>query len=281
MKDSDCVRFLQWALPRLQMRWPGFRKVRRQVCRRVQERLRELGMTAPGEYREYLERHPGEWAVLDRLMPVTISSFYRDRAVWDFLRDEVLPFLGNDGRRKPRAWSIGCASGEEPYTLLLAWRLGNEPCRPLIAPDIVATDAHPPVLERARSACYQAGSLKHLPKGWVAKAFEPRGDAWCLREPYRGGVDFRRQDIRQALPGGSFDLILCRNLVLTYFDLDLQRTTLARILPCLRTGGAFVIGRRETLPGDDWELVPWEGAEGLGIYRKSPWIAGQDTSPTE
>ncbi len=121
MKDTDCVAFLQWALPRMHLRWPGFRKVRRQVCRRIQQRLQTLGLCDLRAYRDYLERHTEEWSVLDRMTPITISSFYRDKAVWDFLWHEVLEHLAV-GESGLRAWSIGCASGEEPCTLMLAWR---------------------------------------------------------------------------------------------------------------------------------------------------------------
>lgn len=267
MKDTDCIDFLQWALPRLHLRWPGFRKVRRQVCRRIQRRTGDLGLGSPGEYREYLERHPEEWEILDGLTPITISSFYRDRAVWDFLRNDVLPVLGGQGAGALRAWSVGCASGEEPYTLMLAWRLCTALQRPLADLEIVATDVHPHVLRRARAACYEPGSLKHLPEGWLERAFDQQGEKYCLREAYRAGIEFRRQDIREDLPVESFDLILCRNLVLTYFDDALARSTLGRIRSRLREGGAFVAGRRETLPSGHWGLTAWDGAGGLGIYR--------------
>ena len=270
MKDSDCIDFLQWALPRLQLRWPGFRKVRRQVCRRVQRRIEALGLSGPETYRDYLERHPEEWSVLDQFTPITISSFYRDRGVWDFLWHKVLTQLATGKVQKLRAWSIGCASGEEPCTLMLAWRIGVMPLRPRIDMSIVATDVYEPMLERARTACYSFGSLKQLPANWLDQAFEQQRDQYCLRSAYRTGIDIKRQDIRTALPDEAFDLIMCRNLVFTYFDESLQCKTLGRILSRLRDGGALVIGRRESLPEGDWGLVAWDGAEGLGIYRKAP-----------
>ena len=68
-------------------------------------------------YRRHLEQDPAEWAVLDGLTDVVISRFYRDRAVFDVLRDEVLPTLAERG--EVQIWSTGCANGEEPYTLAL------------------------------------------------------------------------------------------------------------------------------------------------------------------
>src|SRR4051794_33421873 len=143
--DDPCVAFLQWALPRLGLRWPGFRKVRRQVCRRIARRVAELGLADLDAYREHLLGHPEEWEVLRALTPVTISRFARDRAVFAALRETVLPALAaaarETGRDRVRAWSAACASGEVAYTLAMLWDDGL----PL---EVLATDVHPPVLAR-------------------------------------------------------------------------------------------------------------------------------------
>src|SRR5688572_21033252 len=129
MRHDACVPFLQWALPRLGLRWEGFRRVRAQVCKRIAERMRERGLADLVEYRALLEREPAEWTVLDDLCRVTISRFWRDRAVWDALHESVLPALVAAvvcrGSSSLRAWCAGCASGEEPYSLLLLWRFGG------------------------------------------------------------------------------------------------------------------------------------------------------------
>ena len=93
MKDADCVALLQWALPRLRMRWAGFRKVRGQVCKRIRRRMGALGIDSVSAYRQYLERHDSEWDELDALCRISISRFYRDRGVFTFLQDTVLPEL--------------------------------------------------------------------------------------------------------------------------------------------------------------------------------------------
>jgi len=267
MNDSDCVALLQWALPRLHLRWSGFRKVRRQVCRRIQKRMQALGFSEPTAYRNFLERHPQEWVVLDRLTPITISSFYRDKAVFDFLGRVVLEELAAN-ESGLRAWSIGCASGEEPYTLMLARYFGALSVRPDVVLSVVATDVDEAALTRARIACYPASSVKHLPATWLSQAFSQEQNLYCLRPSYRVDIDFKQQDIRTELPEETFHLILCRNLVFTYYDESLQRQTLARMLTRLRDGGALVVGRRESLPPEVPGLTAWPAADGLGIYRK-------------
>jgi len=270
MNDSECVRFLQWALPRLGLRWKGFRKVRRQVCRRVRRRAETLGIDGLSGYREYLEAHPGEWPVLDGLTGITISSFYRDRGVWDFLRGQVLGTLSAGESGELRAWCVGCASGEEPYTLMLAWRLDVALSRPGAGLRVVATDMSRKVLERARVGCYSSGSLKQLPPAWLERAFERgNGGRYCLLPEFREGIEFRREDVRAGFPGGRFDLIFCRNLVFTYFEASLQRRLLARMLSRLRDDGVLVLGKREALPAKDLGLEPWSGSDGLGIFRRA------------
>jgi chemotaxis protein methyltransferase CheR len=222
----DGVAFLQWALPRLGRRWAGYRKVRRQVCRRVRQRASELGLDGYDAYRARLESDPGEWEVLDGLMNVTISRFYRDRGVFEFLRDEVL-------RPGMRVWSAGCASGEEPYTLALL-------CDDL---DILATDVDPVLLRRAEAARYPASALRDLPDE-LRTAFTNG----ALEERYRRRVTFAHHDVRDDPPAGPFDLVLCRNLAFTYFDEAIQRDVLQRIASVT---DLLVIGSHERLPGGE------------------------------
>jgi len=271
MQDSECVEFLQWALPRLKRPWPGFRKVRTQVCKRIDRRWKGLRLSGPRAYRDYLEQQPAEWEILDQLCPVTISSFYRDKAVFDYIGATLLPQLARVAREHGvpdlHALSIGCASGEEPYTLMLAWHFCAAPMFPKATLHVVATDMLQEMLERAHSACYSFSSLKHLPEAWRAQAFEQTAGRYCLRSEYCQGIEFVEQDIRTALPDGRFNLILCRNLVFTYFDESTQRQILERLLTRLLSGGALVIGRREILPSGTAGLTPWPGAEMLGIFR--------------
>ena len=270
MKDAECVRLLQECLPRLRLRCAGFRKVRRQVCKRIDRRMKALGLSGPSAYRDYLEAHPGEWAVLDALCRIPISRFYRDRGVFDRLAQEVLPALADAARARGepelRCWCAGCASGEEPYTMALLWEHGVAPRFPGLGIRILATDADPHLLARARAGRYAFSSLKELPEGWVKQAFTRSAGRYEIREAYRERVAFLRQDIRRRMPAGPFHLILCRNLVLTYFEEALQREIVRKLADRLLPGGALVVGIHESLPGGIASLVPW--SETLRIYRR-------------
>lgn len=254
MRDDACVAFLQVMLPRLSMRWAGFRKVRGQVCKRLSRRLQQLGLSDLDAYRSYLDAHPAEWDALDRMCRITISRFYRDRGVFDQLTHDLLPALAEQAADRAgatvRAWSAGCASGEEVYTLRIAWALAVQSSFPDVSLALTATDIDAHMLKRAAQGCYQRGTLKDLPDDWVDEAFERTSDGYCVRALYRTQITWLQQDIRETMPDGPFDLILCRNLVFMYFDDDLQRECLARLRTRLRPGGLLVLGKHEPLPED-------------------------------
>lgn len=251
MRDEECVGFLQWALPRMGLSWPGFRKVRRQVCRRIAHRIDGLGLADAAAYRFYLEDHPGEWAHLDLLCRITISRFWRDRAVFDALRDVVLPALGPT----VRCWSAGCASGEEPYSLVLA------AVEAQVDVAVLATDVDPVLLERARTARYEQSSLRDLPSDVRVGAFENGS----LRREHRALVSFVLHDVRAAPPPGLFDLVLCRNLAFTYFTEEPRRAVANSLHRSLRLEGVLVVGAHESPPVDLFD--PWLPRE--GVWRRA------------
>jgi chemotaxis protein methyltransferase CheR len=243
------------------MRWEGFRKVRGQVCKRIGRRLRELDLPDADAYTEYLEAHREEWAIFDSLCRVTISRFHRDRGVWDLVGGSVLPDIARAacgrGEKELRCWSAGCASGEEAYTLSIVWHLAVRRRFPGVNLRILATDADARLLGRAREGCYAGGSLRELPARWRAEAFEERGDGFHVRAALREPVTFLRQEIRRAVPAGPFHLILCRNLVFTYFEESLQREVLLEMAGRMAPYGALVVGVHERLPPCEAGLLPW------------------------
>jgi chemotaxis protein methyltransferase CheR len=260
MQDDECVIFLQWALPRLDLAWPGFRKVRGQVCKRIKRRIRRLGIANFADYRARLEADPEEWPVLDGFCRITISRFWRDQSTFDVLRQVVLPEIAMRAaaeRRNARIWSAGCASGEEPYTLKILWDLEISLKLPDVSLGIIATDLDEALLDRARRACYPAASLRELSPELAAQAFSEDNGCWCLRPAHRRGVQFLRQDVRKEAPPGRFDLVLCRNLAFTYFAFALQEAVLERIRASLKPGGFLVIGSHEHLPGSNAGWSPF------------------------
>lgn len=241
------------------------------MCRRIDRRLRELGLADLRQYQRRLDATPSEWKVLDGFCRISISRFGRDWPMFECLGRQVLPALARcatrRGDRVLRAWSAGCARGEEAYTLSAVWRRMVAASFPGLDLDILATDVDQGQLARACAACFEAGCLSELPASWRQAMFEPTGGELRVRALFREPVHFEPGDVRESLPPGRFDLILCRNLVLTYFDQAVRERVLEKLSDRLVPGGGFVIGARESLPVPGPRLVPWHAD--LGIFRRA------------
>lgn len=247
---------MQWALPKLGYRWKGFRKPRGQVLKRVRARMRELELPGSyGEYREYLEHHPKEWAVLDSLCDVTISKFFRDRKLWDYLRDQIFPSrIESTGGNSLSIWSAGCCNGEEPYSIAMIVAQLKEREWPGMKVTILASDRNPDVLQRAKAGRFPEGALKELRKDEIDTYFhkdETGDDDYVIRDQLKSCVTFEKRDIRKSFPETVFDIVFCRNLVFTYFLKKEQIDFLNRLNPHVADNGYLVIGSNETIPGVD------------------------------
>lgn len=214
-------------------------------------RSRELALDGFGAYRDYLETNAEEWLALDKLCRVTISRFCRDRLVFDALGAILLPVAAEKAHARGngvRCWSAGCASGEEVYSLRIVWEQIAKANSPDASMSVLGTDIDETVLRRARTGCYKRSTLREIRPEWLNACFDLKGDLYCIKHQLREGIQFRTQDIRNTLPYGRFDIILCRNLVFTYFEHELRQDVLSSISTRLRRGGFLVIGAHEELP---------------------------------
>jgi chemotaxis protein methyltransferase CheR len=108
-------------------------------------------------------------------------------------------------------------------------------------------------LERAAAGRYSRSSLKELPAGLRASGFD--GDR--VRADVRSRVTLLRHDVRDEPPARGFDVVLCRNLVFTYFEERLQLDVGRRLVSALADDGVLVVGGHETLPARLDALEPW------------------------
>jgi len=286
MTDAALVAFLAWAVERLGLRWEGLRNFRRTVRKRLVRRMAELGLGNLDEYRARIEVDASEEAVLEAMCRIPISRLYRDRAVFDLLASEILPARARaaerEGRRAVRIWSAGCASGEEPHTVAIVWHVVIAPQHPNVELELLATDADEGMLARGRRGGYSEGSLRELPphlretalrpgrvtpttrapEGRSGPAHDDDPQLFYVRDELRAGLTFRREDVRRAMPEGPFDVVLCRNMLLTYIDVRLQPPLLEQLIARLLPGGALVIGSREAMPPG----IPRVQLRGPGVY---------------
>lgn len=218
------------------------------LARRIRKRMESVGVDRFAAYRDYLEVHPNEFAGLFNTILINVTGFFRDPAAWDAVRTIALPeILGGKAPGEPiRAWSAGCASGEEAYTIamVLAEALGPEEFQELVK--IYATDVDEDALNTARHAAYNDRQVEGVPPELLAKYFESVDGLHIFRKDLRRQVIFGRHDLINDAPISRIDLLTCRN-TLMYLNADTQARVLSRLHFALNEGGFLLLGRAETL----------------------------------
>ena len=221
---------------------------RSSLMRRVLKRMQMVGIEGYGDYQDYLEVHPEEFAQLFNTILINVTSFFRDEAAWEYLAQKILPtVLAEKKASDPvRVWSAGCASGEEAYTvaMLLAEALGPEAFRQRVK--IYATDVDEEALAQARQGGYADKNLQPLPAALKEKYFELAGNHCVFRADLRRSIIFGRHDLVQDAPISRLDLLVCRN-VLMYFNAETQARILARLHFALNDSGYLFLGKAEML----------------------------------
>lgn len=228
----------------------GYRRAT--LSRRLSERLARLGMDAE-QYISVCRDDPEECAKLVSAIAINVSAFFRDSLVFEMIARSVLPQLvGRKGEL--RVWSAGGAAGEEAYSIAILIREQLEKNKNTDAqPIIFATDIDRDVLEKARKASYPRESLKDVKLGIVDSWFSPAKDGFDLCAEIKNMVYFSSDDLlsqKNDAPAesiyGSFDLILCRN-VLIYFSVEQQEQVFVKLYKSLANGGYLVLGDSETI----------------------------------
>ncbi|HEY8486356.1 MAG TPA: protein-glutamate O-methyltransferase CheR [Limnochordales bacterium] len=214
-----------------------------QVERRTRQWMQRRGITSMAMLVRMLERDAELLRSLVNHLNINTSQFFRDPAVFEALRQRVLPELLR-AHGQLRIWSAGCSIGAEPYTIAILLDLLGQGGRHYI----LATDIDDDALEVARRAEYHDVHLMTVPAPVRQRYFTPAGpSAWSLAEPIRRAVQFRRHDLLQDPPPSGFHLILCRH-VLIYLTPDGQHRLLQRLSGALWDGGYLVVGGPETVP---------------------------------
>lgn len=181
------------------------------------------------------------------------SEFFRNSITFALIEHALIPELyHNSKNNEMRIWSAGCSAGQEPYSLaiLVHEYLKTQTFKKKVR--IFASDIAEKSLMYARNAQYSPNSLKQLRLGLLENSFEKKAGVYALRHDLKEMVDFSFYNLVSeglvAPPAslfGSFDLILCCN-VLIYYKPYYQRMILEKIQKSLIVGGYFVCGESET-----------------------------------
>jgi chemotaxis protein methyltransferase CheR len=208
------------------------------------------------------------WSVTEALAN-TETSFFRDRAPFQQLREEVLPELAMIRGDKPlRIWSAACSTGQEPYSL--AMLLDDEVRKyPGLEVELFGSDISERCLEKAQSGLYNQFEVQRgLPIRLLVRYFERQEDAWALSPRIRQMVRWRRVNLLADLRGlGQFDVIFCRN-VISSFEAATSRRVLEQLAAALPDHGRLVLGIDETLAGVTEAFNAVSGRR--GVYARNP-----------
>lgn len=199
------------------------------------------------------------------------TSFFRDAPVFDLVRDAVAAAEA-EGRR-PRLWSAGCATGQEPLSLamLFAERAAQGG---RAVPEILATDVSEGALARARAGRYTQFEVQRgLPIRRLLQWFDQAGDDWVAKPELTRTVQYRRLNlVADTPPPGRYDLVMCRN-VLLYLAPAMKARVFASLAAALRPGGILVLGAGETVIGQTRLFEP--SRDFRGLYEKTTQAAAK------
>jgi len=218
--------------------------------RRIERRMAIHGLATEDSYANFLDRNEQEVELLFKELLIGVTSFFRDPAVWDNLADAALPELlaRRQGEHHLRAWSVGCSTGEEAYSLAIVF---SEALKGLARPDafsvqIFASDLSPDAIETARRGRFPLSIAGSLSGERLERFFVRHETFYQVAKPIRDMVLFAQHDVVLDPPFTRLDLILCRNLLI-YFDQALQRRLLPLFHYSLRPGGLLQLGSSETI----------------------------------
>lgn len=218
------------------------------VKRRINIRVRATHSPSPEAYSALLTEDADEQEHLLRVLTIHVSHFFRNPSTFRMLSRQILPELLRERPQRPiRLMSIGCAGGEEPYSLALILR---EHFAEALASGLVTirgTDVDAATLESARNALYHPDRLAEVAPELLVRWFTPEDGRFRLSREIRSLVAFAHADLNDQ-HFEECDLILCRN-VLIYFERGRQEAILNGFADALKSGGTLVLGKSETLFG--------------------------------
>jgi chemotaxis protein methyltransferase CheR len=232
-----------------------------QMQRRLQVYLNRSGYP---NWPRFFQTLQGDAAALNQFknyLTINVSSFFRDPDKYQHLQTVILPEILRH-RASLRVWSAGCSHGQEAYSvaILLAEATGSSTKH-----HILATDIDTSALERGRAGGpYLADELVHIPPPLRETYFNSQPSGYQVNEPLRRSVIFRQHNLLADPFAGSFDLIICRNVVI-YFEPAAKEKLYQRFCEALRPGGVLFVGGTEIVSkAVDIGLEP----AGISFYRR-------------
>ncbi len=239
------------------------------IHRRVERRMGLHQLNKIADYARYLRDNPQETELLFKELLIGVTSFFRDPAAWDQLRDEALPALlaANPAARELRAWTAGCSTGEEAYSLAIVFLEALERIKPArsMSLQIFATDLDRDAIDRARQGVYPSNIAADVSEARLARFFVQDERGYRVRRDVREMVIFATQNLIMDPPFTKLDVLTCRNLLI-YMDPELQNRLMPLFHYALNPGGILMLGSSETAGTATELFAPLPGK--TRIYRR-------------
>jgi two-component system CheB/CheR fusion protein len=245
------------------------------LVRRIARRMAVHGLDSMAAYAHFLRANTQELDLLFKEMLIGVTSFFRDPEVWQDLQDKVLPLLIERhavDARPMRAWVVGCSTGEEAYSLAIAFieALDARPATGRPELQVFATDLNADAITAARSGRFAATIAHDLEPQRLARFFSQRPDGYQIDKRVRDMVLFAQHDVIMDPPFTRLDIVSCRNLMI-YFGSALQQRLVPLFHYSLRPGGVLLLGGSETIgraqslfqPLDQKSRLYWRSDNGL------------------
>jgi chemotaxis protein methyltransferase CheR len=247
------------------------------VASRLGKIMRTLGIASYGQYFDFVVADKSSGALVTMIDSLTTNhtSFFREQQHFNFLASTVLPALSQ--RPHVEIWSAASSSGEEPYSVAIAFKEFFNGTGPTL--NILATDISTRILALAKLATYESQRIAGIPLALQRKYFLRKKvgetELFRFKPEIRSCVRFQRLNLIEPFSAVStiFPLILCRN-VMIYFDAETQESLVGRFFRQMEPGGYLFIGHSESLNRirHDFEYVA------PAIYRKPGTLGKTSTA---
>ena len=217
------------------------------IQRRIARRLVINRMNTFEEYVSFLRGNPLELEALCNDLLINVTSFFRNSEVFEALQRDVFPkLLQQPGDDSIRVWVPGCSSGQEAYSIAIAFVETSDKARRGRNLQVFATDLNESLLERARIGLYPKSLADEISPERIGKFFTEEQGGYCVSKSLREMVVFAKQNVVADPPFSRLDLISCRNLLI-YLGPSLQRKTIPLFHYALKPGGFLLLGASESI----------------------------------
>jgi len=223
------------------------------LTRRLGRRLRARGVQTYTDYARVLDNNQTEYERLFNGLTINVTSFFRDEGMFKAIEEVVVPSLTVREEKSIRIWSIGCATGEEPYSLgillmeSLDWESGSWDV------SILATDIDTNALDQARKGFFTTKNAEGIRPTWLERYFIPEDGGFCVKPSIKELVTFQKHNLVTDPPYSGLDLIVCRN-VLIYLNPIPQAHLIEGFYTALKKGGFLLLGKVELPVGEAGKL---------------------------